>query len=461
MTKQLKLTFCGGTGIVTGANFLLELLDDGTGDKKFLIDCGLIQGEREHDALNWEPFPYDPKSIDILFITHAHIDHIGRIPKLINDGFVGKIYSTKATMDLIEPMLRDTMAIMGHNKEFDLKEIYSEENLKKTLESWHGLDYHEVLNVDHGFQMSYKDAGHVLGSGMLEVVYNGKKIVFTGDLGNSPSPILRDTEVIEGADYMVMESVYGDRNHVDRPVRREKLAEIINKNYEQKGTLVIPMFSLERSQEILVEINILADHKMIQKMPIFLDSPLAIELTKVFKKNVRCLNEAAQKHIAEDRDHDIFNFPGLEFTSDTEDSKHILKVPNPKIIIAGSGMSNGGRVLHHEINYLPDPNSTLLLVGYQSMGTLGRKIQDGEKVLHIMGQETIVRAQIAEINGYSGHKDSDGLVGFVSTTAKTVQKVFVVMGEPKSSMFLAQKLHDQLGVNAIVPNLNDSVLLDF
>lgn len=460
-SKKLKLTFCGGTGKVTGANFLLEIPDDGTGGKRILIDCGLIQGEREDDYLNWEPFPYDPKTIDILFITHAHIDHIGRIPKLVHDGFTGKIYSTDATADLIEPMLRDTAGILAHNKDFDLKPIYNEEILKKILKLWESVPYHHTLNFDHGFQIVFKDSGHVLGSAMIEFIYNGKKIVFTGDLGNSPSPILKDTEIIEDATYMVMESVYGDRNHTDRPFRRQKLADVINANYERKGTLVIPMFSLERSQEILVEMNILTDHNIIPQMPVFLDSPLAIEITKVFKKHVDCLNEGAQKHIAHDRDHDILSFPGLKFTQKTDDSKHILDIPNPKIVIAGSGMSNGGRVLHHEINYLPNANNTLLLMGYQSIGTLGRRIEEGAKIVKIMGQEIPVHAHVEKISGYSGHKDSEGLVEFVSHTASTVKKIFVTMGEPKSAMFLAQKLNAELEVDAIAPTLGDVVELEF
>jgi metallo-beta-lactamase family protein len=449
----LKLTFCAGAGTVTGANFLLE----GNG-KKFLIDCGLVQATKIAEDLNWDPFPYDPKEIDILFITHGHIDHIGRIPKLINDGFQGKIISTIPTKEIAEAMLEDTSHILAHDKEHNLADIYTPENSKKALDMWETIEYHQVLNVDHGFQFSYKDAGHILGSGMLEVVYNGKKIVFTGDLGNSPSPLLRDTEKITDADYLVMESVYGDRNHEDRDVRQKKLEEVINENYERKGTLIIPTFSLERSQELLFEIDTLVEHKKIQRMPIFLDSPLAIKLTVIYKKCEQYFNESAKRIIA--GGDDIFNFPGLKMTEETEESKAILHTPDPKIIMAGSGMSSGGRIIHHEKNYLPNSNNTILLVGYQSIGTLGRLIQEGSKKVHIQGVDISVNAHVVTVSGYSGHKDSDHLVDFVADTAKTVKKVFVVMGEPKSALFLSQKLRDTLGVSTVAPEGGESFIIE-
>jgi len=452
--KNLKITFCSGAGTVTGANFLLE----GNG-KKFLIDCGLIQGEKFVDDLNWDKFPYDSSSIDILFITHGHIDHIGRIPKLISEGFNGRIISTIPTKEITEVMLADTAHILSRDKEYGLSEIYSEENIKKAMSLWETLEYGQKLNVDHGFQFSYKDAGHILGSGMLEIIYNGKKIVFTGDLGNSPSPLLPDTEIIDDADYMVMESCYGDRNHEKREERKKKLEEIIIENFNRKGTLIIPTFSLERTQELLYEINSLVENKIVPEMPIFLDSPLSIKLTDVYLKYGKYFNETAKKIIA--TGDKLFDFPGLKETPETEESKEILKVPPPKIIIAGSGMSNGGRILHHEKNYLPNKNDTILLTGYQSIGTLGRLIQDGTKKVHIMREEVPVRAHLAMISGYSGHKDSDHLVLFVEKTAKTLKKVFVVMGEPKSAMFLCQKLRDTLGINAIAPNHGESATIEF
>ena len=450
---KLKVTFCSGAGTVTGANFLIE----GNG-KKFLVDCGLIQGEKVADDMNWEPFPYDVPSIDILFITHGHIDHIGRIPKLISEGFSGKIISTIPTKEITEIMLADTAHLLSKDTEHNLAEIYTPENIKKALDLWETLEYGQKMNVDHGFQFSYKDSGHILGSGMLEIIYNDKKIVFTGDLGNSPSPLLRDTEKITDADYLFMESCYGDRNHEDREDRKNKLKQVINQNYNRKGTLIIPTFSLERTQELLYEIDTLIENKLIQQMPIFLDSPLAIKLTAVYRKYEKYFNPTALKIIR--GGDDIFNFLGLRMTSETEESKNILNVAPPKIIMAGSGMSNGGRILHHEKNYLPYENNTILLIGYQSVGTLGRSIENGVKKLHIMGEDVHVKAHLEMISGYSGHKDSDHLVLFVEDTAKTVKKVFLLMGEPKSAMFLAQKLNDNLGVNAYVPTSGESVEID-
>ena len=453
--KKLKITFAGGTGKVTGANFLVESLD-GT-EIRFLVDCGLEQGTKTADEDNWAPFPYDASTIDVLFITHAHIDHIGRIPKLIYDGFKGVIYSTVPTKDITELMLEDTAHILGKGENELLKKIYTEDNINQALSQWKVVDYHQDIALG-SYIFRYRDAGHVLGSGMLELIYNNKKIIFTGDLGNSPSPLLRDTEKIEKVDFMLMESVYGDRNHMARDQRRARLEAIIEDNYRRKGALVVPTFSLERSQELLFEINELVENKRIPQMPIFFDSPLGIRLTKIYRQFGQYFNEFARTQL-KDGD-DIFNFPGLKSTLLTDESKEIVKEENPKIVIAGSGMSNGGRILHHEANFLPDANNTLLLTGYQGFGTLGRMIQDGAKTIRINGQEVPVKAHVEFIDGYSGHKDSDHLIEFVEQTADSLKAVYVTMGEPKSSLFLTQRLRDYLGVMAYAPEQGDVVELD-
>jgi len=450
MANLVKLTFCGGTGSVTGANFLLEA--DG---KKILVDCGLTQGIKIADDINWDPFPYNPKEVDLLFVTHAHVDHLGRIPKLIHEGFRGKIYSTMPTKAMAMLMLEDTAGILSKNQEYNLADIYSEENLKLSLSLWQGYNYHETIKISENLKVTFLDAGHILGSAMVLFELDGKKILFTGDLGNSPSMLLNDTEKVTDIDYLIMESTYGDRNHESRDDRRKNLEEVIKNNYRAKGTLIVPTFSLERSQELLFELNDLVENKRIPIMPIFLDSPLAIRLTEVFKQFKNYFNESAQKAMIHEKH--IFDFPGLHETLKSEESKMISSVPNPKVVIAGSGMSSGGRIVHHERHYLPDPNNTLLLTGYQAVGTPGRLIQEGIKTVHITGEDVVVRAHVVTISGYSGHKDSDGLVGFVEDTSDKLKKVFVVMGEPKSSMFLVQKLRDNLGVDAYAPERGDSI----
>lgn len=465
MQKKAKITFHGGTGSVTGANFLLEIAG-----KRFLVDCGLTQGAKVADDINWDPFSYDPKSVDALFVTHGHVDHVGRIPKLIAEGFRGKILSTHPTKSIALPMLEDTTSILDGNIELGLDKIYTPENTKLALSLWQGYEYHEKINLAPDLDVTFLNAGHILGSAMILFTYNGpdesrglatpegrrsKKILFTGDLGNTPSPLLPDPDKVTDIDYLIMESVYGDRKHEAKDIRRARLAQVIQDNHKRRGTLIIPTFSLERSQELLFELDVLHAGNRIPVMPIFFDSPLAIRLTDVFKKYKSYFNETAQKAISPGKY--LFDFPGLRNTLKTEESKMIGEVPGPKIVIAGSGMSTGGRIVHHEKHYLPDPNNTLLLIGYQAIGTPGRLIEEGLKKVHISGEDVIVRAHIEKISGYSGHKDSDGLLDFVCNMAEHLKKIYVVMGEPKSSMFLVQKFRDNLGLEAYAPERGQSV----
>ncbi len=459
--KKMKLTFVSGVSTVTGANFLLETVpEEGKEPVRILVDCGLEQGGRDADANNRRPFAYDVKKIDYLFVTHAHIDHIGLVPRLVREGFKGKIFSTIETRRLAPLMFEDSLKLLAHDVARDhLTELYNAEDVQHTLELWHDIPYNTCVDVKDGIQVCAKDAGHILGSVMYEFSYNGKKIVFTGDLGNSPTPLLRDTEDVTDATYLVMESVYGDRNHEPAEERRQKLEDAIEDASKRGGALVIPCFSLEKTQVLLFEINELLEGGRIPKIPVYLDSPLAIKVTDVYKDRFKAFNEKVKREIQEG--DDIFSFPGLTRVLTSEESKKINEAPNPKIIIAGSGMSNGGRVVHHEAHYLPDPKSTLLLIGYQSLGTLGRHIQNGEKTVTIFGNKIPVRAKIVTIDGYSSHKDSDHLLSFVANSRDTLKIVFPVMGEPKSSLFLAQKIQDNLAVEARNPRPGESVILEF
>ena len=455
MSKKIKLTFCGGVGTVTGANFLLE-----TDKKKILVDCGLIQGTDFAEETNRAPFVYDPATIDYLIITHAHLDHIGRVPKIVKDGFTGKILSTPATASLTKVMLDDAVKVLNDEaRHKGVLPLYDQVDADKAMSLWLTSPYHETYKIDDEISVVFKDSGHILGSAMVEISYGSKKIVLTGDLGNSPSLLLRDTEVVDNAEYLVMESVYGDRNHEKPDERRLKLYNILKGAIDKKKTILMPAFSLERTQAMLYELNGFFEKYDMPSVPVFLDSPLALRVTDIYRNYTEDFNDWAKKEIFSG--DDIFNFPRLKLTRKFEESMDIEKIPGSKIIIAGSGMSNGGRILRHEKHFLPSSNTLVVLIGYQAVGTLGRQIQDGAQEVQIDGDKLTVRAKVEVINGYSSHKDSDHLVEFVNNDQKVAEKVFVVMGEPKSSLFLVQRLRDELDVDAIHPNLNDSFDLDF
>ena len=452
-----KLTFYGGTGTVTGANFLLA-----TENCKVLVDCGLVQGSKSAENLNRSEFSYNPAEIDYLLITHAHIDHIGRIPKLVKDGFQGQIISTPETRELAEFLLEDTVKILETEARHEgILPLYEISDLAPAFALWSTLPYHTKKDLKDGVSIYLKDAGHILGSTMIEVSRGERKMVFTGDLGNSPSILLKDTEEITDANYVLMESVYGDRNHEPKEERTKKLKQVIEDTIKYRRTLIIPAFSLERTQMLIYEMNELFENGEIKtQIPVFLDSPLAIKITGVYEKYTEDFNDKAKADIHSG--DDIFNFPGLKFIIQGGESKMIEKVPNPKIIMAGSGMSVGGRVILHEKYYMSNPDAEILFVGYQAVGSLGRQLQDGAKKVTIYGEEKEVKAKIDSISGYSSHKDSDHLLEFVgkATESGKLQKVFCVMGEPKSSMFLVQKLRDNLGVDAIYPEFKQEVEIE-
>lgn len=458
MANRATITFYGGAGEVTGANFLLD-----TGSKKILVDCGALERENTSgkvcDEVNTLPFAYDPKTADALFVTHAHQDHIGRVPKLVRDGFHGVIYSTPATKDLSAVMFEDALGIMRNDEErHGCKPMYEEKDVQQALSLWQTQEYHQPFEYD-GISVELLDAGHILGSSMFKFTRGGRTVVFTGDIGNSPEPLLNDVEAPEGANYLVMESVYGDRVHEDRSARRDMLKSAIEDTLAKHGTLLIPSFSIERTQILLFELNEMMERKEIPALPVYLDAPLAIRVTGVFEKYKNELNPSAQKEFGSGRDP--FAFPSLLKIPDMRESREIHTKADPKIVIAGSGMSSGGRVRAHEKEYLPNEHAIILQVGYQAPGSLGRRIQDGQKEVSIDRENVRVRADVRSLTGYSGHADRDQLLSFVENAGNSLERAFVVMGEPKASNFLAQRIHEYLGAEATVPVKNDTIQIDW
>ncbi len=465
----MKITFYGGARSVTGANYMLTLQNFAgqnlggrdTGSTKFLIDCGLNQGTKYAEDLNYQNFKFKPEEIKYVFITHSHIDHIGRLPKLYKDGFRGKVFATTATKDLMEIALPDNMRqIQEEAKNAGHEPLFKQEDLEGLMSLAEGVNYGEPLKLD-GITVIFHDAGHILGSAIIEVRWQEnnvqKSIWFSGDLGNPPTPLLRPTENIAGADYVVIESAYGDRTHEPRSESKNKLRARIIDVIKGGGVLMIPSFAIERTQELLFDLNDLFNEKLIPKVPVFIDSPLAIKMTAVYKKHPEYFNKEV-KYLINSGD-DVFNFPDLKMAATTEQSKAINDIPPPKIIIAGSGMSQGGRILHHELRYLSDPKNTILFVGYQADGSLGRKIQKGDKEVRILGQSVAVNCGVESISSYSAHADQRGLLAWVNTSQPKPKRVFVVQGEEEAARTLANLIHDELRIEAEAPVEDESVEL--
>ncbi|OHA63153.1 MAG: hypothetical protein A3E07_03615 [Candidatus Wildermuthbacteria bacterium RIFCSPHIGHO2_12_FULL_45_9] len=450
------LTFHGGARKVTGANYLVE--DQGT---KILIDCGLPQEHEDKSNNELEEFPYNPKDIDAVFITHAHIDHTGRIPQLYKAGFRGVIYSTAPTKDFAEELLIDSEGIMRQEAEQQGKTpLYNLDDIHNILHLWQKVGYHEVINVK-GFQVEFFDAGHILGSAFILVTTpRAKRVVFSGDLGNMPNPLLKDTEHIPDADYVLIESTYGGRLHENEQQRRTILKQAIRETIHRKSVLLIPAFAMERTQQLLYEINELKEHEHLSPFPVYMDSPLAIRLTEIYQRYSKDPQYFDPQTIAHIQSGDsIFDFPGLHITRTSRQSKEINKKPNPKVILAGSGMSEGGRVLHHEERYLAEPKNILLFVGYQAKDTLGRHIQDGAALVQIFNTKVPIRCARKSISGYSAHADQRELLNWIQPLKGSNTTCFIVQGEIEQAQALSEKISQEFHIQNSIPEQGETVEL--
>lgn len=449
----MRLTFYGATQQVTGSNFLLE-----SGEHKILIDCGLNQGDNFVEKMNFEPFPYNSKEVMAVLVTHPHVDHVGRLPKLYKDGFRGKVYSTPPCRDAAQLLLTDSEHILIQEAEkFGRPVLYGVREIEELMTRWEGVEYHAPFQVGP-FKVTLYNAGHVLGSSFILVEAEGKRIIFSGDLGNSPAPLIGKREDLpENIDYCLVEGTYGNRVHPPREQRTGILAAMIEETVKKKGVLMIPAFALERTQELLFELDGLVESGRIPKVPIFIDSPLAIKLTEVYKKYPEYLDSETQKLMKSG--DGIFSFPGLKMTLTVDESKRINDVPAPKVIIAGAGMSNAGRILHHEKRYLSDLKSAILIVGYQASGSLGRKLLNGDKIVRVLGDEVAVHCRIVQATAYSAHADQPQLLHWLTPLRGRVKRVFVIHAEPEGAQDLAQKMKSELAIPGEVPTPGEVVEL--
>ena len=474
----MKITFLGATKIVTGSNFLVE-----AAGKKFLVDCGLYQGKAELEEQNYREFDYNPAEIDFMLLTHAHIDHSGRIPKLYNDGFKGPIYAHKATCDLCQIMLPDSGHIQEMEAEWKNKKrirkgqptrgpLYTAEDALKCMEIFVPVKYDEIIQVSENIYVRFNDAGHMLGSSTIEIwaKEDGKetKAVFSGDLGNNDIPLLSEPTMIDNCDYLVMESTYGSRLHIRNDQKAELFLKIVSETIDNGGTVVIPSFAVGRTQEILYEINkikenrhdeeFLREYRILMKVPVYVDSPLAISATQVFKENMDLFEDEVKEEM--ERGNNPLEFPGLKFTQTADESKALNESDEPSIIISASGMCDVGRIKHHLKHNIWNPKSTILFVGYQAPGTLGYEIVNGAKKVTIFGEEFAVNARIEYIEGYSGHADQEGLMNFVYSFYNKPKHIFLVHGEEESQEVLRNKILENTGIGVTIPEYGETYQLD-
>lgn len=467
---QMKLSFLGAAQNVTGSRYLVE-----ANGQRILVDCGLYQ-ERQYRKRNWEPFRVPPASIDVVLLTHAHLDHCGLVPKLVHDGFKGRIYATGASCELARIVMLDSAKLQEEDAEFKQKRhkregregprpvapLYTVEDAQECLPLLSPLKYKQPLAIGDDIEATFYDAGHILGASMVQLKIKGngqaRTIVFSGDIGRWNLPILRDPTVFDQADYVITESTYGDRLHEPTEHVRDALAEVINSTRKAGGNIVIPSFAIERSQEVLYHLNQLLLEDRVPHLVVFLDSPMAINVTQVFKDHPELFDEEMTELV--NNHTSPFDFPGLTMARATSESKAINHIRGTVLVIAGSGMCTGGRIKHHLVNNIERPESTILFVGYQAVGTLGRTIVDGAKEVRILGQKHRVEANVVRLQGFSGHADRDEIYRWLSGLKNAPRQVFVTHGEAESAQKFSEFLKEKTGWQTSVPSFGDQVTLD-
>ncbi len=469
---KISITFLGAARNVTGSKCLVEV-----NGMRLLIDCGLYQ-ERGLKNLNWEPFDFSPDKIDILLLTHAHLDHCGLIPKLVKEGFRGRIYCTPATTEIAKIVLLDSAKIQEEDAGFKQKRhyrerrkgnypeipLYTKENAEASFSFFSSIEYQQKVNLGNGIDVVFYDAGHILGSAIIKLFIksNGEErtLIFSGDIGRNDTPILQDPTVFDQADYVVMESTYGNKGTPSSAANmHEILSDVINHTNEKGGNVIIPSFAIERSQEVLYRLNELLHQDRIPHTMVFLDSPMAIRVTDVFRHHTDLFDDEAAE-LLRSGVHPC-DFPGLQLCRTVDESKAINYIRGSVVVIAGSGMCNGGRVKHHLVNNIVRPECTILFVGYQAVGTLGRYIVDGAVTVRIHGQHFPVKAKVIKVDGFSAHADKNELLQWISAFKKIPpRKVFIIHGEEKASKEFAEVVEQKLGFDTERPSRGDKYVLD-
>jgi metallo-beta-lactamase family protein len=466
----MRLRFLGAVQNVTGSRHLLEV--DGS---RLLIDCGLYQ-ERQFLSRNWEPFAVPPESINAVLLTHAHLDHCGLLPKLVREGFKGRIYCTQATAEIARVILLDSAKIQEEDAEHKRKRhqkqgkygpypeipLYTIKDAEACFPYFEPVKYGQTLKIAGGVEVTFCDAGHVLGSSMIKVASGSnasrRTVLFTGDIGRPGRPILPDPSIPQDVDYLVIESTYGDRVHKEAGDVKKQIADVINSTQTRGGNIVVPSFALERSQEILFYLSELLREDTIPHLMIFLDSPMAARITEIFRRHQELFDDEARQLIRENRSP--FDLPGLKVTTTSEESKAINHIKGTCVIIAGSGMCTGGRIKHHLANNISRKESTIMFVGYQAVGTLGRQIVDKAKQVRILGQKYTVRAKVVKINGFSAHADKKEMLDWLMKFQRPPKRIFLVHGEPESEQAFSAFLTEKTGWQVSIPAYEDQVVLE-